>query len=131
MLQDILTYARIKPAVHQIEVHPVWHNQYNIDFCHKEVGFPPTKRPWTISLLLRDRPSSCRTVKFRVHAHATIIMACHCSVSRKQRMQLPSILHSLLNMHARFFHGAGHPRCHMDALHPRQREGRAPRGDEA
>lgn len=36
-LQDILTYAKIKPAVHQIEVHPVWTNQYNIDFCHKEV----------------------------------------------------------------------------------------------
>ena len=36
-LQNILTYARIKPAVHQIEVHPVWTNQYNIDFCHKEV----------------------------------------------------------------------------------------------
>ena len=36
-LQDILTYARIKPAVHQIEVHPVWTNQYNIDYCMKEV----------------------------------------------------------------------------------------------
>ena len=36
-MQDILKYARIKPAVHQIEVHPVWQNQYNIDFCHKEV----------------------------------------------------------------------------------------------
>ena len=36
-LQDILTYAKVKPAVHQIEVHPMWTNQYNIDFCHKEV----------------------------------------------------------------------------------------------
>ena len=37
-VQDMLTYARIKPAVHQIEVHPMWINQYNIDFCHKEVS---------------------------------------------------------------------------------------------
>ena len=35
--QDILTYARIKPAVQQIEVHPLWNNQYNVDFCQKQV----------------------------------------------------------------------------------------------
>lgn len=40
-VQDMLTFARIKPAVHQIEVHPMWTNQYNLDFCHKEVSIKP------------------------------------------------------------------------------------------
>lgn len=36
-LQDLLSYARIPPAVNQIEVHPYFRNQYNIDFCHSKV----------------------------------------------------------------------------------------------
>jgi hypothetical protein len=50
-LQDILTYARIKPAVHQIEVHPVWTNQYNINFCHKEVSIIFPHRHFHIGVL--------------------------------------------------------------------------------
>lgn len=37
LLQDLLSYARIPPAVNQIEVHPYFRNQYNIDFCHSKV----------------------------------------------------------------------------------------------
>lgn len=36
-MQDLLSYARILPAVHQIEVHPFFRNQYNVDFCHSKV----------------------------------------------------------------------------------------------
>jgi hypothetical protein len=43
LVQDLLSYARIPPAVHQIEVHPYWRNQYNIDFCHSKVRPPGIK----------------------------------------------------------------------------------------
>eukprot|EP00884_Botryococcus_braunii_P000023 jgi/Botrbrau1/10020/Bobra.0012s0107.1 len=35
-LEDLVTYARIVPAVHQIEVHPYFRNSYNVDFCHSK-----------------------------------------------------------------------------------------------
>ena len=36
-IKDLLTYAHIKPAVHQIEVHPYFRNDYNINFCRSQV----------------------------------------------------------------------------------------------
>ena len=46
-LKDLLSYARIKPAVNQIEVHPYFRNDYNIEWCRSqactpEAGFCPT-----------------------------------------------------------------------------------------
>jgi len=38
---DILTYAKIKPAVNQIEVHPYFQQKNVIDF-HKKVGINVT-----------------------------------------------------------------------------------------
>jgi diketogulonate reductase-like aldo/keto reductase len=35
-LKDLLSYARIKPAVVQVESHVFWHNQDVIDFCKSE-----------------------------------------------------------------------------------------------
>lgn len=35
-MKDLLTYARIKPAVNQIEVHPYFRNDYNIDWCRSQ-----------------------------------------------------------------------------------------------
>ena len=46
-IKDLLTYARIKPAVNQIEVHPYFRNDYNIDFCRSQV------RPLPRALLCR------------------------------------------------------------------------------
>ena len=37
--QDLLKYAKIKPAVNQVELHPYFRNQQLHDFCDKEVGF--------------------------------------------------------------------------------------------
>ena len=36
-LGDLLSYARVKPAVNQIESHPFWRNEKTIDFCHSNV----------------------------------------------------------------------------------------------
>ena len=35
--QTLLEYARIPPAVNQIEVHPYMRNDYNIKFCRSKV----------------------------------------------------------------------------------------------
>ena len=35
-LKDLLTYARIKPAVNQIKVHPYFRNDCNIDWCRSQ-----------------------------------------------------------------------------------------------
>ena len=37
--QGLLEYARIPPAVNQIEVHPYMRNDYNIKFCSSKVHF--------------------------------------------------------------------------------------------
>ena len=41
-LKDLLTYARIKPAVNQIEVHPYFRNDYNIDWCRSQARIAET-----------------------------------------------------------------------------------------
>jgi len=33
MIHDLLTYARIKPAVHQLEVHPYFTQKENVEYC--------------------------------------------------------------------------------------------------
>ncbi len=35
--QALLEYAKIKPAVNQIEVHPYMRNDYNIKYCASQV----------------------------------------------------------------------------------------------
>ncbi len=37
-IKDLLSYARIKPAVNQIEVHPYFRNDYNIKYCSSQVS---------------------------------------------------------------------------------------------
>ncbi|CAL5229701.1 g13073 [Coccomyxa viridis] len=57
-IKDMLTFARIKPAVHQIEVHPMWSNQYNLDFCHKEgihvTAYSPLGSPDSAEMMKRS-----------------------------------------------------------------------------
>ncbi len=36
---ELLSYARVKPAVNQIESHPFWRNEKTIDFCKSNVRF--------------------------------------------------------------------------------------------
>lgn len=35
-LKDVLSYAKVKPAVNQVEVHPYFRNQDLIDYCASE-----------------------------------------------------------------------------------------------
>ena len=37
-LEDLLSYARIKPAVNQIEIHPYWRNEITRKFCKENVS---------------------------------------------------------------------------------------------
>ena len=37
-LEDMLSYARIKPAVNQVEVHPHWRNEKTIKYCQEHVS---------------------------------------------------------------------------------------------
>ena len=39
-LEDLLSYARIKPAVNQIEIHPYWRNETTVKFCKDNVSAP-------------------------------------------------------------------------------------------
>ena len=35
-MKDVLSYAKVKPAVNQVEVHPYFRNQELIDYCASE-----------------------------------------------------------------------------------------------
>ena len=37
-LEDMLSYARIKPAVNQVEVHPYWRNEKTVKYCREHVS---------------------------------------------------------------------------------------------
>ena len=37
-LKDLLSYARIKPAVNQIEIHPYWRNEKTRQFCKENAS---------------------------------------------------------------------------------------------
>ena len=37
-LEDLLSYAKIKPAVNQIEIHPYWRNEVTRNFCKDNVS---------------------------------------------------------------------------------------------
>ena len=37
-LADLLSCARIRPVVNQVEVHPYFRNDKLLDFCNKEVS---------------------------------------------------------------------------------------------
>ena len=34
---DVLSYARIKPAVMRVEIHPYWRNDALVEFCKQQV----------------------------------------------------------------------------------------------
>ncbi len=38
-IDDLLSYARIKPAVLQVEVHPYFRNQQVVDHCKTKASF--------------------------------------------------------------------------------------------
>lgn len=40
-VEDLLSYARIKPAVNQIEIHPYWRNEKTRKFCQENVSGLP------------------------------------------------------------------------------------------
>lgn len=57
-LADLLSYARIRPAVNQVEVHPYFRNQKLLDFANKEgvhiTAYSPLGSPDSASLLKRE-----------------------------------------------------------------------------
>lgn len=70
-MQDLRSYARIQPAVQQIEGHPYFRNNYNIHYCTKHV---------------RACAATCMTVSlysllifhfpFWAHQHLTLAFCC-------------------------------------------------------
>lgn len=45
-VEELLSYAKIKPAVNQIEIHPYWRNEKTIAFCRENVRSTLTSSPW-------------------------------------------------------------------------------------
>lgn len=62
----MLTYARIRPAINQVEVHPFWRNDALISFCKKEgihvSAYCPMGTPWTSAKAVIRRAPSCSSV---------------------------------------------------------------------
>ena len=65
-LEKVLTYARIRPAINQVEVHPFWRNDALISFCKKEgvhvSAYCPMGTPWTSAKAVIRRAPSCSSV---------------------------------------------------------------------
>ncbi len=54
-IKDLLSYARIKPAVNQIEVHPYFRNDYNIKYCSSQVSPHGFQAPRQLALYVARR----------------------------------------------------------------------------
>lgn len=65
-LQAVLDYARIRPAINQVEVHPFWRNDDLISFCKKEgihvSAYCPMGTPWTSAKAVIRRAPPCSSV---------------------------------------------------------------------
>ena len=58
-LGELLSYARVKPAVNQIESHPFWRNEKTIDFCKSNVRCPDV-----LSMSYLTAITQCHTTTF-------------------------------------------------------------------
>ena len=61
--QDLLSYAKVKPAVQQVEIHPYWRNDALVEFCQQQVRLAAAcslgaaqRRGWARSTEIRCDP---------------------------------------------------------------------------
>jgi len=62
MIMDLLSYAKIKPAMNQVEIHPYNSQQELVDFCHKQGIQITAYSPLSSSDLNNQRPIDDKTV---------------------------------------------------------------------
>ncbi|KAK9802610.1 hypothetical protein WJX73_002049 [Symbiochloris irregularis] len=83
-LERVLSYARIRPAINQVEVHPFWRNDALISFCKKEgvhvSAYCPMGTPWTSAKAVIRRAPSCSShpvvqeIARKYNKHALLVL---------------------------------------------------------